>query len=287
MSLFRIVIRYIVPLIMLSVSTFAAEKLKPEELIAKHLDSIGSQEERSKSTVREVVGTVHMAFLTGGSGSLEGTLRLDSTGQKNSTRMTFSNTNYQKEAFVFDGTKVSIGHIHPGARSRLGALLDSQSQIVKEGLLAGVLSTAWPLYDTQKYHGKISSDGVKKIDGRELYQLSYNPKKGDMSVKLFFEPGTFRHVMTVYSLVRPPSMVAGGELANAHQTAAHIVLEEHFEDFKTTNGFTLPTKWWIRLSSEGDVNGPTGVTSATSVMEWRMDLQDFKAEGDPPPFEAE
>lgn len=287
MFLSRIIIKSFVALIILAVPAFAAEKLKPEELIAKHLDSIGTQDARSKVPVREVVGTVHMAFLTGGSGSLEGTLRLDSIGQKNSTRMTFSNTNYQKEAFVFDGSKVTIGHIRPGVRSRLGALLDSQSQIVKEGLLGGVLSTAWPLLDPQKYHGKIANDGVKKVDGHELYQLTYNPKKGDMTIKLFFEPGTFHHVMTVYSLVRPPSMVEGGELANARQAASHIVLEEHFDDFETTNSLTLPTKYTIKLSSEGDLNGPTSVTSATSVMEWKMDLQEFKAEGDPPPFEAE
>jgi hypothetical protein len=287
MSLSRILIKCLIASLTLPLILMAAEKLKPEELVSRHLESIGAPEQRSKVTEREIDGTVQMTFLTGGSGLLQGQLRMASVGPKNSARMTFPNTNYQKEAFVFDGTRVMIGHIHPGARSRLGALLDSQPQIVKEGLLGGVLSTAWPLLVAEKFHGKIASDGLKKIDGRELHQLSYNPKKGDMTIKLFFEPGTFHHVMTVYSLVRPPSMVEGGELANARQTAARIVLEERFDEFKPVDGLTLPTKWSIKLTSDGDLNGPTSITSATSIMEWKMDLQKFRAGGDPPPFEAE
>ena len=44
-------------------------------------------------------------------------------------------------------------------------------------------------------------EGLKKIDGQELYDLRYRPHKGtDLDINLYFDPETYRHVETVYTL---------------------------------------------------------------------------------------
>jgi hypothetical protein len=47
-----------------------------------------------------------------------------------------------------------------------------------------------------------------KVDGVDLHRIDYIPKKrSDLEIHLYFEPDTFRHVMTVYlmTIAAPPS----------------------------------------------------------------------------------
>src|SRR5262249_58746401 len=48
------------------------EKLKPEELIAKHLESIGPAEKRKAIKTRATAGTAQVVFRVGGNGDLSG-----------------------------------------------------------------------------------------------------------------------------------------------------------------------------------------------------------------------
>lgn len=261
-------------LLSFAVFSFAADKPKPEEIIAKHLNAIGPSSAREVLKGWHISGGVRTKVLVGGSGMLDGSVDLLSDGPKNSMVMKFENTNYQGEEFTFDGDKVTIGHIRPGVRSKLGTFLDSQSQIVKEGLLGGVLSSSWPFLDGNVKNAKLSSDGLKKIDGRQLYQVGYSPKKGggDITIKLYFEPETFRHVMTVYSLTNSVRL-GTDERDNARQTETRIRLEERFDDFKETNGFTLPTKWELKFTSEGGLNNRG---SSDSIVTWDCDFANFQ-----------
>jgi len=46
------------------------------------------------------------------------------------------------------------------------------------------------------------SDGLKKVDGRQLYQVHYEPsKRTEAQILLYFRSGDIRHVKTVYSTV--------------------------------------------------------------------------------------
>ncbi len=263
-----------VSLLVFSVTAFAADKLKPEEIIARHLNAIGPASAREVLKGWHISGDVRTKVLVGGSGMLDGSVQLLSDGPKNSTVMKFANTNYQGEEFTFDGDKVTIGHIRPGVRSKLGTFMDSQSQIVKEGLLGGVLSSAWPFLDGNVKNARLSSDGLKKIDDRQFYQLSYAPKKGggDIGIKLYFDPETFRHVMTVYSLTNSVRL-GTDQLANARQTETRIRLEERFDDFKEVNGLMLPTKWELKFSSEG---GLSGAVSSDSLVVWTSTFTNFQ-----------
>jgi hypothetical protein len=243
--------------------------------VAKHLNAIGPAAPLDAIKGWQISGGVTTKVLVGGSGTLDGSVQLTSQGPKNSMVMKFATTNYQGEEFTFDGDKVTIGHIRPGVRSKLGTFMDSQSQILKEGLLGGVLSTAWPLLDGNVKNAKLSSDGLKKIGDRQLYQLSYSPKKGggDISIKLYFDPETFRHVMTIYTLTNSVRL-SSDQAQNARQTETRIRLEEHFDDFKETSGLMLPTKWELKFSSEGALSG---TAASDSLVIWDSTFATFQA----------
>lgn len=121
--------------------------------------------------------------------------------------------------------------------------------MLREGLLGGVLSTAWPMLDLDARKAKVGYEGEKKIDNRQLLTLSYRPMKAtDLLIFLYFDPETFRHVMTSYELTIRPTIVA--EIANARQQESRYRIEERFGDFRTVDGLTLPSHYDLRFTEE-------------------------------------
>ncbi len=270
-----------------------AADMKPEDILAKHLDSVGTAPARAAAKSRVVEGTVAYRILVGGAGNLEGKSVLVSQDQKLHFMMKLNNNLYRGEQFVFDGNKDEISFSTANqTRSQFGEFVRVQDVVLREGLLGGALSTAWPLYDLNGRKAKLSYEGMKKIDGKDLYQLRYRPKKStDADILLYFDPETFHHVETVYSVriraqlgqvdpqaanavptpipgdVGPLGPATGGvvgetnETATARQQETRYRLEEHFSDFKTADGLTLPTQYTIHFSQELG-NG------RTTVSEW-------------------
>jgi hypothetical protein len=281
--------------------TAQAGDQKPEDIVAKHLDSIGTPQARTAAVSRVVQGKADFKVLVGGAGNLEGKSVLVSQGKKVQLMMKFADNDYRGEQFIFDGDKTQVtGTTSKHTRSTLGEFVYVQNAILKEGLLGGVLSTAWPLQDLGDRKAKLNYEGLKKVDGQELLDLRYKPKKNsDLDIHLYFDPTTYHHVMTVYttsiraglanidaqlsSAVPTGSGVGtakadaaapiatGGvvtetsETATAHQQETRYRLEEKFTDFQTVNGLTLPTHYRIEFSQELK-NGQT------SLNEWDMDF---------------
>src|SRR5215472_12386138 len=275
-----------------------AADLKPEEIVAKHLDSIGTSSARAAKT-RVVEGPVTYRILVGGAGDLDGKSVLVSQDQKLHFMMKLNNNLYRGEQFIFDGDRDEISFSTANqTRSQFGEFVRVQDVVLREGLLGGVLSTAWPLYNLDSRKAKLSYEGMKKIDGKDLYQLRYKPKKStDADILLYFDPTTFRHVETVYTIrVRaqlgnidpqtanavavpeksrknpdgtdlgdPVPPLTGGvvgetnETATAHQQETRYRLEERFSDFEAFNGLTLPTHYTIQFSQELG-NGKTAIS---------------------------
>jgi hypothetical protein len=126
-----------------------------------------------------------------------------------------------------------------------------QDAVIREGLLGGVLTTAWPLLNLNQRKAKLSFDGLKKMDGQELYELRYRPhKNSDLEINLYFDPQTYRHVETTYSYSVSEVLTLGGETAVARQVPNRYRLTEKFSDFKTVDGVTLPTHDNIQFSEE-------------------------------------
>ncbi len=104
---------------------------------------------------------------------------------------------------------------------------------------------------------KLTYDGLKEVDGRSLHQVTYVPKKAasELNVRLYFEPDTFRHVMTQYKTEVAPYMnVSSGRVdrqaTTTNSAKTTYTITESFDDFQTVDGITLPRKWQLDYKVE-------------------------------------
>ncbi len=224
-------------------------ELEPEEQVARHLEAIGPSEALSALQNRTAQGVGRLEILTGGSGSLEGPAIFVSEGRKLFFSIQFDVLNYTAEEVSFDGEECYVGNTQPGLRSQLGQFLYQYDDLVREGLLGGVLSTAWPLLDLEARRPRLDYRGLKKVSGQELLELRYRMRKGggDLSIRLYFDPESFRHRATTYKLmISAPMGPTPRESPDQRET--RITLEEWFSDFQSIDGLDLPTFWTIRLT---------------------------------------
>ncbi len=233
------------------------EKIRIEDLVARHLDAIGKQEIRANVKTLVVEGNVRARVISGGAGDTGGPLWLASQGHKFLCSMKFNVINYPGEDFAFDGQKKTLGFVQPGLRSSLETFLDTNGQILAEGLIGGTLSTAWPLYQWQDRQAKLHLEGIKKVDGKELYRVSYEPWHGSTNLKiwLFFDPETFRHVKTIYQQEIPPDL--GPSVGRSSGNVTRNVLEEDFSEFQKVQDEYFPSRWTIKYTQEGKGNSIT------------------------------
>ncbi len=241
-----------------------AAEMNPEEIVAKHLDSIGTAEARAAIKSRAVQGKLRFKILVGGTGEVEGSWGRVSEGRKSNFVMRFGLGDWRGEQFVFNGEKTwfaaaTASHVP----SQFAKFVNGQDFIVKEGLLGGELSTGWALLNLDPERVKLDSIGLKKIDGHELQGIEYHSKgHTDMSIKMYFDPETHHHVMTVYSYAVEPNM-SHKITESVNQQEIRYTIEERFSDFQTDNGITLPHHYDLQYTQELQ-NG------STRVYDWDM-----------------
>jgi hypothetical protein len=231
--------------VLLAIPALAADKLKPEDVIARHLEAVGPAEARAAA--RAAAGSVALGTLASRlSGALAGQFRFESAPGRFSLKMQFPSDRNFQESFVVDDGRADIGFAQPGKRSGLANFLSINSLILSEGLLGGVLNASWPLLALAERGGRVSYDGLKKLDGREVHRLSYRAKKGqgNLDVFLFFEPDTFRHVGSLYKTSQGQPM--GSTIESSSQMSdVYFQVEETFSDWKAENGLILPAAWTL------------------------------------------
>jgi hypothetical protein len=258
-----------------SISALPDDKMSPKDLIAKHLEAIGTSQARSAITSRVAMGTTKVTFRSGGVTYGEGRVVLASDGVKNLVGMVFNSSEYPHEKVGFDGKEVSIGYIKPGIRSSLGRFVEGNKQIFSQGLFAGALSSSWPLLDPEVRQAKLEFGGTKKVEGKEAYVLRYYPQKGsDVKMTLFFDKENFRHIRSEYyqTIAQRQGGASGGLIGStgdsrgagsAGQLESRYTLTEDFSDFKTESGLTLPHSYKIQLwieNAQGSVRNIWEVT---------------------------
>ena len=234
-----------------------AQKLTPEDLVARHLQSIGTPAALAAIKSRVVQGNLTFKVMQGGSGEVHGTWGRVSEGRKMKFVMRFGVGDWRGEELVFDGNKTYVAAItNTHRKSIFGEFVQNQDYILKEGLLGGELSTGWALQYLDQDHPQLIYDGLKKVDGREVHDLEYHSRRStDMRVHLYFDPETYHHVKTFYSIVLAP-IVGRTVTESANQPTIRYTIEERFSDFKTTDGVTLPGTYSIEYTQEPQ-NGQT------------------------------
>jgi len=236
-----------------NMSSAQDKKLTPEELVAQHLKSIGSPDLLAKIQSREFVGSTRVRFDQGAFGELIGQSQFASDGRKLGIILRYGGQDYQGEHFAFDGKDVTVGRFIPGKISVLGEFINRFGGVMKEGLMGGALSIAWPLRNYSEIRSRLKYNKAK-LAGRPVHALEYRPKGGlgDFKIVLFFEPETFHHIRTEYKL-SISAAIGGGPATEIgiERPDTYYLLSEEFADFKEVDGMTLPQRYTIGFSSEG------------------------------------
>src|ERR1043166_5656622 len=246
--------------------SFVIDKRKPEDIVARHLASIGTAKARESVTTRIISGISQVIFHTAPIGQAVGKAVLASEDSKNLIGMSFPSPVYPREQLSFNGESFVAAFVTPGVRSPLGAFLMTHNLIFKEGLMGGALSSSWPLWDAKR-SPTLEYVGTKKINSQPFEELRYVPHgSSDLKVSLFFDPETFRHVRTEYERTIAAQTGDRSYVAGVTREVRYKMVEE-FSDFKPESGLTLPHLYKINLF----VDSPNG----TSQTEWILKLAQF------------
>jgi hypothetical protein len=263
-------------------TSLASDKIQPEEIVAKHLDSIGPAETRASVHSRIAAGLVVAILRSPGTSKFSGRAVMASDGNKNMIGLGFENADSYQEKFGFDGRDLTVGFVRPGVRGYLGDFLWTHQNIVKEGLVGGTLSDAWPLPIISEKKAKLEYGGIKKMDGKSLHELKYIPRgSSDLEISLFFDTETFQHVRTEYTRLisaglgtgvigstRPSSASQSGAIdASGQQRPARYKMVEEFSDFRKESGLTLPHTYKVGLDVE--------TRNGRLLVDWEFTLTEF------------
>jgi hypothetical protein len=233
------------------------DKIPVEEVLTKHLESIGSAEDRAATKNMIGTGVVHLSLHAGGKGQAEGRALMASEGTRNLLVWEFASGEYPYEKIGFDGKSLTVKPLRPGLRSPLGQFFLSHDVLFSEGLLGGTLSNSWPLLAVADRKAKLEYSGMKKIDGRQTHELRYKPKKGsDLAIKLFFDAETFQHVRSEYERTVAARM-GTAPAASVSQRETRYRVIENFSDFRKEGSITLPHSYRFELniqSQGGNMN---------------------------------
>ncbi len=235
------------------------QKIKMEELVARHLASIGPAEARAAAKNRVANGTARVIFHVPGTGQLPGRSEVISDGGMMRIAMVFASQENQSEQLVFDGKRVDTNEVGVRLRTPFSQLVYDHNVLLKEGLLCGTMSTAWPLLDLAGRQPKLAYAGIKKLEGRQLHEITYRPKKdaGDLRIWLCFDPESFHHVYSQYRLVERAGAGAYGKpnaanpAGSSPDTDTFYRIEEWFDDFRTVDALSLPHAYRLRFTREG------------------------------------
>lgn len=248
-------------------SLSATDKITPEELVARHLESIGTAKARASVTSRIIAGNSLVIFRTPPPGQATGRAVLASEGPKSLIGMSFPSPVYPREQLGFNGNSFMAAYVTAGVRSALGNFLMTHALVFRQGLMGGTLSTAWPLLDLTARNPRLEYAGLKMVDNRTLHELKYLARGGsDLQIILFFDEATFRHVRTEYErIIAAPT--GDRVLTSIEEKEIRYKMVEEFSDFRNEAGLTLPHTYKIKLLVDSK--------GGTFLADWEITLTQF------------
>jgi hypothetical protein len=241
-------------------------KLKAEDVVSRHVASIGSADDLAAVKSLVAVGSSNASTRTSAVKQLVGVSQIASEGDKVLLALLFNSTSYPFEKAGYNGQNLNVPKLPDGKRSVLGEFLVTHGTPFKQGLVGGVLSTAWPLRATGPDAPKLSYSGTGEINDRKVHKLKYDPRKsGGLQITLYFDAETFQHVRTEYQYAVAARMGALPE-QSVSQSESRYKLVEDFSDLRAEGKLTLPHTYKIRYTVEGQ---------STQMFEWTMVFSQF------------
>ena len=225
-------------------------KLSEDEIISKHLASLGAMKPEASSP-RVLVGTGEFSSKVRAE-KVGGPAQFASSGNKLLLALVFNANNYPYDKIGFDGKDLSLATLPGGGYSPLDNFLKNNKVIVRRGLFAGILSQSWPLLTRDK-EVKFETAGTAKIDNQSAYKLKASFSGiGDMSIVLYFESETFHHIRTEYfyrtGQLTSPNPNRPGRIGG--MSPESYTLTEEFSNFNKVEDSVLPMTYTLVYESQ-------------------------------------
>ncbi len=242
-------------------------KVKAEEILAKHAESVGTPEALAASINRKFQGTAQVRNVRRSTSTILGGAFLASTAEKHLALMAFesaSQADYKGDRIIFDGRKLTIPYVTAAERSPVGTFVFEYPEIAQKYMFGGALFASWALLDAGKV-GKFELQGREKIEGVETFKIKYTPKGGSsLNIRMYFDAATFRHLRTEYTRTETAGTVRVDE---GRLNENRYKLIEDFADFGEFNGLTLPKTYKVTFRYE--------TLRSSSEIEWVIKLTRF------------
>ncbi|MGD9631581.1 MAG: hypothetical protein AB7V18_20265 [Pyrinomonadaceae bacterium] len=235
------------------------------ELVGLHTASIGAPDVIAKTSSKVLMGTSMVTSKGQGAIKLTGPVQLASAGDKLLIAMVFDVANYPYEKVAFDGSDISVSR-HSGPESPLSFFIRANKTVVKRGIFGGVYNGSWPLLGADKDED-LDYSGTTKIGETVLHKVKYTaPNLGNLTVTLYFEDKTFRHVMTEHKFTASGLMSysPSGLSSGSSDSPDYYTLIESFGNFAKAGELILPLTYSIEFSSK----------SASSSRKWTMNFNE-------------
>ena len=257
---------FAVAFIVLLSSGLYAQKADVADILAKHRASVGTPE--ALATVKNQLVLTNAQFVLKGSAALiTGKAVILSAPGKSLWGMNFASNDYPQDRFGYDGKDVRVAKMTPTNWSLLGEFLNNNRGIIREGLLGGTLSAAWPLLQADLRNAKVRYEGTKKVGDLDTIVLSYAPKGGsDLTTKIYLDAKTYQHVRTEYTLVRA-AIQGNTPDQSAGQSGSIYRLVEDFSNFTKIGQLTVPGRAKITYSRTGTADSAP-LQKANRDAEW-------------------
>jgi hypothetical protein len=227
-------------------------KITAEEIVAKHLASIGTPEDIAAIKSRVFIGDATISNPTTDATApvknVATPVQFASAGQKLILAILAADQAKPPIKIAYDGKEQTS---NLSDKDFLGIFLRGQKAITQDGFLGGVLSSAWPLLDLKTSKVKLTTADAVEVNGKSFYTLKYSPS-AEVNIFLYFETDTFRHMGTEYEYTTAQSSTKLGSSVKVQKYR----LTEVFADFKKAGKLTLPFQYKIKVSSQDTVISP-------------------------------
>jgi hypothetical protein len=258
-----------------------SKKLSPQEIISKHLASIGSAEILTASKRRMVIAGSEF-IIRSNAAKATGRAVLASDGENMALFSTFNMSDYKMERIGNFSNKIEIPFVIPGRRSPLGSWLTAYDRTLDDRVFGGSIFSTWLFYGPEGAWGEIETEGKKKVGDRDAWVIRYSPKKGlkgGSYVRLYFDAENFHHLRTVYRQgetesgfydtgTRGSNRGNTGRDWDASMANNGSILTEDFSDYHEDAGLVLPHQYSINLKIDS--------SSGTAEYDWKFHVEEYR-----------
>jgi hypothetical protein len=249
----------------------SADEITAEQVIAKHLDSIATENARK---------TLKTLFVTGLSSFDSRNPLIKGVGKAVVVSdptdlyflMSINSTNYRYEKIGAFGSTIALPFTTGNDRSLLGSFLHEHYRILSQNLFCGSMSLRWLQSIGTDKDLKLKYAGKKKFGGQLAHAINVmltGYGTDDFIVKLFFDVENFHHIGTQYERSVPVGFTVMG--SQNSQAETHLTLTEEFGDYRTVDGFTFPYSYRVKFASNAiDAQTAWGINVANYFLNQKL-----------------